>query len=439
MKVVWLCNVIADDVADYLNITRNSFGGWINSTLHSFKQEKNSEIYYIFPYNKCIYGKINNINFYGFSKKLKSKQLQRNFINILQQFKPDVVHIWGTEFSHSLIMGKACQQLNILDKTILNVQGICSKIAEHYYSGLPNREIYALSFRDVIKGFDNVYKQKRKFIKRAKNETELVKIIQNAVVATEWMEACLLKINKNIKFYKCSSILNNVYYEKQWSYENCEKHSLFISQSGYPLKGAHFVLQAVAELKNKYKDIKLYICGKNLLNLNWKTKLKLTAYNRYLIKLIKKYDIGNHVEFIDNANENIMQETYLKSNCFVCASAIESESNSLGEAMILGVPCVTSFVGGITSFFKHRVDGYAYPFQESYTLAYLIDKIFSDSKQTLEFSKNARKTASERFNKQENYKILLNVYEDINNKLKNWNNTVSIFLCILLFFLNFIN
>ena len=40
-------------------------------------------------------------------------------------------------------------------------------------------------------------------------------------------------------------------------------------------------------------------------------------------------------------------ETCLSSHVFVCCSALENSSNSLGEAMLLGMPCISADVGGL--------------------------------------------------------------------------------------------
>ena len=42
-----------------------------------------------------------------------------------------------------------------------------------------------------------------------------------------------------------------------------------------------------------------------------------------------------------------MKEAYLKSHVFACPSALENSPNSLGEAMLLGLPCVAARTGGI--------------------------------------------------------------------------------------------
>lgn len=44
-----------------------------------------------------------------------------------------------------------------------------------------------------------------------------------------------------------------------------------------------------------------------------------------------------------------MIEQYLKAHIFVCPSSVENSPNSLGEAQLLGVPCIGSIAGGIPS------------------------------------------------------------------------------------------
>ncbi|MBU5889730.1 hypothetical protein JVV71_20695, partial [Vibrio cholerae O1] len=53
---------------------------------------------------------------------------------ILEIEKPDIVHIFGTEFPHTLSMVRAFNKPN---KTIINIQRLPSVIAKHYLNGIP--------------------------------------------------------------------------------------------------------------------------------------------------------------------------------------------------------------------------------------------------------------------------------------------------------------
>jgi len=101
------------------------------------------------------------------------------------------------------------------------------------------------------------------------------------------------------------------------------------------------------------------------------------------------------------------------------SSSIENSPNSLGEAMLLGVPCVASDVGGVVDMMTHREEGYIYPFDENYMLAYYIMKIFNEEDFVEKISKNARKKALATHSQVSNTKDLINIYTNvINNSSK---------------------
>ena len=93
---------------------------------------------------------------------------------------------------------------------------------------------------------------------------------------------------------------------------------------------------------------------------NWKEKLKLSSYGKYLLELIKELDLEDHVTFLGKLDAFRMKQEFLKSGLYMCCSTIENSPNSLGEAMLLGMPCVAADVGGIPDIFTDGVDGILY-------------------------------------------------------------------------------
>ena len=67
---------------------------------------------------------------------------------ILADFKPDLVHCFGTEYPHTLAMSKVFEPKGGL---LISIQGICTAYAEAYYANLPEKVIRSATLRDILK------------------------------------------------------------------------------------------------------------------------------------------------------------------------------------------------------------------------------------------------------------------------------------------------
>ena len=157
-------------------------------------------------------------------------------------------------------------------------------------------------------------------------------------------------------------------------------------------------MEAFPIIVKQYPDAEIYVAGVDILETkNVKDYIKRTTYAQYLKRLIKKYGIEKKIHFTGSLNANGMLEQYLKSNVFVLPSAIENSPNSLGEAMALGVPCVASCVGGVQDMICDRENGFIYPFDEPYMLAYYICQIFANPELAKAMGEKASESARKRF------------------------------------------
>ncbi|MBR2847489.1 MAG: glycosyltransferase [Clostridia bacterium] len=406
MKILWVCNAMLAQVANDLAVAPPLGGGWMTALAKDIVSGGNIDITVCFPYGSFVQGETEQIKYAGFNSSQELKEVIRNA-------NPDVVHIFGTEYLHSYDAAKACEELGILDKTVAYIQGIISFAAKHYFCGVPAYVKYARSFRDIIKR-ESVNKEKKLFEKKGIYERKTLNMVQHVIGRTDWDYACIRQINPKVKYHFCNETLRDSFYENEWNIENIEKHSVFVSQCNYSLKGFHNVIEAMQTVIKRYPDAKLYTTGRSLLNKNdFMSKLKLTYYEVYLKKLIKKYGLEENVVFLGPLDENKMCERYLKSHVFVSASSVENSPNSVGEAMILGVPTVTSDVGGIKTLFNHNEDGLMYQADAPYMLADCIIKIFESDELAKIFSGNAKKHARVIHNRENNLKTILKIYDEI--------------------------
>ena len=135
------------------------------------------------------------------------------------------------------------------------------------------------------------------------------------------------------------------------------------------------LLKALPLLLRKYPDTKVYVAGGDP---TARPFWRITGYGKYLQQLVKKLGVEMHIKFTGSLNEEAMCQRYLKSNVFVCCSAIENSPNSLGEAQLLGMPYVASFVGGVPEIVNYNPD-VLYRFEEYEMLADRIIRIFDSN------------------------------------------------------------
>lgn len=414
MKVLWLCNTLIKDV-NFSGNSKEKPESWLSGIYQQIVLRDKISLIYLYPSNetKIEEKEVGNSIFVNYEKdnenKLSCQQINQ-FKWMLERYRPDVIHIFGTECSHSLAMIMASEDLNVLDRVVVHVQGLISLCGRHYTAYLPNKVINNWSFRDIIRR-NNLKKARKNFLIQGEFEKDVLQKVKHVVGRTDWDRAYVKKLNPTINYYHCNETMRKPFYKNVWSYEKCEKHTVFFSQWYAPLKGLHLVIEAMADLKKIYPDVHLYTTGRNLLDYSLKNKIRNSYYHNYCIKLIKQYGLENNITFLGYLDENAMCERFLKSNVFVSASSIENSPNSVGEAMLLGVPTVSSDVGGVKNLLTHNEEGFIYPADEPYMLAYYVSELFKNQELAEKFSKNSRKHARDLYNAETNIQRLFEIYD----------------------------
>ena len=162
--------------------------------------------------------------------------------------------------------------------------------------------------------------------------------------------------------------------------------------------------------------MKLYVTGTSPLSRNWIEKQKRSVYVNYLEKLIRQYSLENSIVFLGSLNAEEMKEQYLLANVFASPSSIENSPNSVGEAMILGTPVVSSDVGGVKNMLTHNEEGFLYQHDAPYMLAFYAMELFENKEKCFEFSKNAKQHAKTTHDANQNLSALIDIYRSIAQK-----------------------
>lgn len=423
MNLLWMCNIELPIISEALQTNIAFNGGWMDVLSRKIISEKhNLQIIYPKTGVKTVQKKLlDGITVYQIphSKKNDShfdKSYEEVFRKILTENEFDCIHMWGCEFPRSLAMTNVCKELNLLDKTVLEIQGIKHFIAKNYYASLPKKVINRNRIHDIY--FNNSVKQtKQNYASAGKSELKTISIVKNIIGRTDWDLASVKSINPNVVYHKCNLILRRAFYDQKWQLKNCERHSMFVSSYATPVKGLHYILEAMPIILKKYPDAHLYVAGsyKFTANPSLADMLRLNGYGKHIYDLIKQNNLGDKVTLLGNMDEKSMMERYLKSHVFVSASSMENSPNTVAEATTLGVPVVSSLVGGVSSMLRHNTDGFLYQYDAPYMMAHYIKEMFNSDDLACSFSVNARKRATEAYDADTNYNCLLDVYHKLSN------------------------
>lgn len=338
-------------------------------------------------------------------RKLDSYEQFMKQIKDLAQ--PDVIHIHGTELPFGKAYLNACGN----EQVIVSIQGLVGAIEHYYLANLSPWEIIRdITLRDIMRS--TLFGGKRNFHKRGEMEKSVISEVKHVIGRTSFDKAHCLAINPTVHYHFCNESLRDEFYEGRWQYGLCQPHSLFLSQASYPLKGLHQLLNALPLVVRHFPDVQVRIAGEDITReTTIEQRLRRPGYGKIIKRLIKENRLENHITFTGALNAQQMRQEFLQANVFVCPSAIENSPNSLGEAQLLGVPCIASYVGGIPDMISSTDCGILYRFEEIEMLADAICNAFEWSKKF--DNQHMIEIAQKRHNKSANTQCLIEIYQQL--------------------------
>ena len=407
-KILWITNCEPSYAAKHFG--RDSLSGqWIDysSRLLAPSGEYSLNILGLgHAYDGTI---VDGINCMGFEMSSAKESISK----AIRQIEPDIIHIWGTEFEHFLVAMEIARDMNLLDRTVVSIQGLVSEIATFSLFMLSDE---VLRRKTLYERYIHNTIADTRFYYSSHGELEMkgLQIARHCIGRTDWDRAMLRQYNSAITYHRCNEILRQSFYANRWNMGSCEKHSIVFSQSAYMIKGFHIMVDALEIVKKFYPDVKLYTIGESPYKpKNFKEYIKRSSYVEYIGEQLEKKGLKDNVTFVGSLKEPEMIQHYLRGNVFVCASSIENSSNSIGEAMLLGMPVVASDVGGVKTFIDHGKEGLLYQANSVRMLADCIMRIFDDEAFALSLADHAHEKAQHIYDYNKNTQDLCAIYEEI--------------------------
>ena len=416
MKVLWTVNLIPAAVSVKLGKTSEVLGGWVESMAAKLSENNDIELGIVCKceenLNFCEV--IDGITYFSlyYTSSTSLSELESKCNEIVTKFNPDIVNIEGTEFLHARAMQLSAKNHNI--PAVVSLQGILNGQYAYQCGQLPVDDMmFSKSLTNIFSAWIMHLRKTRWYKPRMKPEKEIIENADYILGRTTWDRAHSYAINPNAKYYPCSRILRAPFYEEKWSLEKTERHSIYVGNGYNALKGAHFVVMALPYLIREYPDVKVYIAGYKPYQENDKRSILKKGYAAYLKKLIYDLGVQDHIEFTGPLKAPQVAQTLSKVNAYVLCSTIENSPNTLGEAMMVGTPCVSAYVGGVSDMAEDGKEALFYRNDDPKLLAWNLKRIFDSDELALALSEAGKKKARITHDPERNAQLLIDAYTDI--------------------------
>lgn len=414
MKVLWIVNMVMPELAEHLHVKTSPSGTWLVDISRMLAESGKADLAIA-----CVHGReyrkiqLNGITFYllpgtGKDMLFYRKRFEPVWRKIAKEFKPDLVHLHGTEYSHGLTFQRACPEI----PAVISIQGVLNRIKDVDFGGMGWLNVLRYrTLRENMRG-NGLLEMHWLHAKNARHEVEMFQRATYINGVNTWDISMAKSINPKLQAFRIEYNLRDEFYQApKWDIAKIQRYTIFTNPSGIPLKGLHMLLKAVALLKEEFPDLRVRVPG-----LQSGADGKLIAnsgYAKYLAALIDKLQIAEHVCFLGRQSGDQMMENMLSAHVVVVPSAIEGTSLVLREAMFLGTPCIASFRGGMADFIADKEDGFLYDYQEYPYLAQRLRELFANDSLCCSFSARAIKKAEKAHNRQQNLNDYLGMYRQL--------------------------
>lgn len=326
----------------------------------------------------------------------KWNRLKPMMLKIVEDFKPDIIQCFGSEWPYGLITEFVKIPVVIHMQGFINIYNESNRMVYSTFDFIRcNKFNPKAAFTFITNKKKNVFLEQR--------EKYLMAVNKYFMGRTFWDQEIVKFYSPEASYYYCPEALRFEIYNAEitWKEKNYEKRRLVtISQAGV-LKGNEIILKTAKILKEDFD-----------FNFEW-----VVAGNPAGIQMAEKKTGINHKEYniklLGMISANKVAEELANSSIYIHPAIIDNSPNSLCEAQIIGCPVIAANVGGISSLVEDGKTGILYPYNETHMLAFRIMELFSDRIKLNELSKNAKQVAKRRHEPDNLYNVLYGIYNEI--------------------------
>lgn len=322
--------------------------------------------------------------------KYEPKRFRDIIEKILNEIKPDLVHIWGTETK--LCTLQTCG--NIKYPCLIDIQGLFSSYYQYYYGDLTPREVLTsfFSIQTLLLKKTSPYHFKMIYKKRGNLEIDVLNSYKHISVQSNWVKeqiCAFVDTNKTTIHETGIALRREFLNSKQWEPHEHTEPIIYTSgaSANLPYKGLYTLLKALLIIKGTYPNVVLKLPGSNPLQ----TKLlSRNGYHNIIIRYIKKNQLEKNIMFLGQLEAKQIVEELRNADIGVIPSYVETYCLAAAESMTVGLPTVISNSSALVELAKDGEEALFYNPMDYKSLAYKIIYLFRNKQKSKILSKNGR-------------------------------------------------
>ncbi|WP_418668138.1 glycosyltransferase family 4 protein [Allofournierella sp.] len=359
MKLFWMLNFLPPELSQALGLPAQASGSWVQALRAQLAALPGAPQLTLCGYTPHVTKAQRRIIGGTAYLALPAAGGRAVLARALAEDQPDLVLLFGTESEHALWVLQSFDPARIL----VYIQGLAGPCGAHMADGLPPRFLRRQPLKEALAartGGATVRQLAARLTARGEREKQVLALARHVLGRTGWDKAYCEQHAPAARYYPLGEILRQPFYAGGWRRQGCIPHRIFVSQGNLPLKGLHRAIEALPALLPDFPDAALFVAG-------WPPPDKgpllrpamrwLAEYPGYLAALAEKLGVADRIHYTGVLGADAMREEFLKSETYLLCSSIENSPNSLGEAMLLGMPCAASAVGGVPSLLESGAEG----------------------------------------------------------------------------------
>lgn len=407
MKVLWLCNCPLSDADD------GATGTWLGAMAHGLLDSGSIELGIIARGPVSRFTRRNYLQVHQWlvptgarlgRDGLPSASLTKAVIAAVNEFSPDLIHIWGTEDFWGVLKLRGL----LTKPSLLEMQGLKGAYAVYFYGGLTFQEqCRCIGIKEFLK-CRTMHMDRLDFVHWGLLEEEIIRSHRFVDVQSAWIAAHVAKLNPAARLFPVDLVFRAPFYRGH-GWQSPDQPTLFCSASyPVPYKGLHVAIRALGLLKKRHIPARLRIAGAHQC-----PGIRQSGYIRWINRLVRQLNLTDAIEWLGPLNADQIIVELQNAAAFVIPTFIENCCTAMQEAMSIGTPVVVSYTGGLPSLGKDEESCLFFPTGDEVMCAYQLERLLTNQRLSLRLSQQSRNIASVRNDRKRIVKRQLEIYDQM--------------------------